>query len=340
MGSVAHVCKQGVVLILLEGLLGIALGILYGSDVVGGVLGASMVALLFFLVVSYSRHKEILHLSSEIDEVLHGSRQVTFSHCKEGDVAILENELSKMVARLSHTRTLVLQEKNALADALADISHQIRTPLTSIGLMLPLIERAQEEHERKRMVRDLETMLDRVFWLVSTLLKLAKVDAGAMPLERKTVKVTDMLERALVPLTINLELHDIALCAHLDEQAYFEGDELWSAEAVENILKNCIEHTPCGGCITLQATTDAIATRIVIEDSGPGIAPEDLPHIFDRFYRGSVSDEEISEMHNPQGFGVGLALAHALIGAQGASLQANNGSQGARFEIIYPKFVV
>lgn len=89
----------------------------------------------------------------------------------------------------------------------------------------------------------------------------------------------------------------------------------------------------------LQATTDAIATRIVIEDSGPGIAPEDLPHIFDRFYRGGIQ-EEAQEFHNPQGFGVGLALAHALVGAQGASLQAANGTRGARFEIVYPKFVV
>lgn len=339
MGSWAHLRHQCVVLLLAEGLLCVVIGIWLGADAFIGVVAATGVALAFFLLVSHSRRKEILHLSAEIDEVLHGSRQVKFSHCKEGDVAILENELSKMVARLSHTQKLVTQEKNALADALADISHQIRTPLTSIGLMLPLIERAQDEGERKRLVRELETMLDRVFWLVSTLLKLAKVDAGAMPIEHKTVRVTDMLERALVPLTINLDLHDITLHTNLDEQAQFEGDELWSAEAVENIVKNCIEHTPDGGSIALEATSDALATRIVIEDSGLGIAPEDLPHIFDRFYRGNSTDEQ-REFHNPQGFGVGLALAHALIGAQGASLQASNGKHGARFEIVYPKFVV
>lgn len=339
MGSAVHVKRQGAVLVLIEGILCVAFGVALGGYAFISAVSASIAALIFFIAVSYRRHKEILHLSAEIDEVLHGSRQVAFSHCKEGDVAILENELSKMVARLSRTRSLVIQEKNALADALADISHQIRTPLTSIGLMLPLIERAQEELERKRLVRELESMLDRVFWLVSTLLKLAKVDAGAMPIERNTVLVTDMLERALAPLTINLDLHDITLHTELDAHAQFEGDELWSAEAVENIIKNCIEHTPVGGSIMLQTTTDAIATRIVIEDSGPGIAPEDLPHIFDRFYRGGIQ-EEAQEFHNPQGFGVGLALAHALVGAQGASLQAANGTRGARFEIVYPKFVV
>lgn len=339
MGSSVHLARQCTALLLAEGALCVLLGIWLSTEALVGVVAATGIALVFFLLVSYSRHKEILHLSAEIDEVLHGSRQVKFSHCKEGDVAILENELSKMVARLSHTQMLVTQEKNALADALADISHQIRTPLTSIGLMLPLIERAQEEGERKRLVRELETMLDRVFWLVSTLLKLAKVDAGAMPIEHKTVSVTDMLERALAPLTINLDLHDITLHTNFDDQAHFEGDELWSAEAVENIIKNCIEHTPDGGSIMLRASADALATRIVIEDSGSGIAPEDLPHIFDRFYRGN-SAEERREFHNPQGFGVGLALAHALIGAQGASLQARNGKRGARFEIVYPKFVV
>ena len=106
MGSVARVSKQCVMLVLLEGLLGVILSFLVDEQLLYGVIGASVVALIFFLAVSYIRHKEILHLSSEIDEVLHGSRQVKFSHCKEGDVAILENELSKMVARLSHTHSL------------------------------------------------------------------------------------------------------------------------------------------------------------------------------------------------------------------------------------------
>lgn len=107
-----------------------------------------------FLVVSLYRHRQIRRLAEEIDEVLHSGRTVDFSNCREGDVAVLANELSKMVSRLSRTRDQLARERNALADSLADVSHQIRTPLTAITLMLPVVERADDARERKRAVRE------------------------------------------------------------------------------------------------------------------------------------------------------------------------------------------
>ena len=151
------------------------------------VAGTGAVLLAVFLVVSLYRHRQIRRLAEEIDEVLHSGRTVDFSNCREGDVAVLANELSKMVSRLSRTRDQLARERNALADSLADVSHQIRTPLTAIALMLPVVERADDARERKRAVRELESMIERVSWLVTTLLKIAKVDAGAMHVERREV---------------------------------------------------------------------------------------------------------------------------------------------------------
>ena len=143
------------------------------SEVKPWVAGTGAVLLAVFLVVSLYRHRQIRRLAEEIDEVLHSGRTVDFSNCREGDVAVLANELSKMVSRLSRTRDQLSRERNALADSLADVSHQIRTPLTAITLMLPVVERADDARERKRAVRELESMIERVSWLVTTLLKIA-----------------------------------------------------------------------------------------------------------------------------------------------------------------------
>lgn len=299
----------------------------------------SLAFIAFFLVISLRRRAEIRRLTAEIDEVLNLGRRLSFSNCREGDVAVLANELEKMVARLARLTAQLEDEKGALADALADISHQIRTPLTAAELMLPAIERADDEAERKRLVRELEHLIDRVSWLVATLLKMAKVDVGALRMESRSVPVASMVARACAPLEVPLDLRGITLACDIPASASFAGDETWCAEAVENIVKNSMEHCEGGGTITIRAEEDALACRIFVSDDGPGISPEDLPHLFERFYRGAGAKEG-------EGFGVGLALARSLIAGQGGSLRAANlhgedgTPEGAVFEIAFPKLCV
>lgn len=313
--------------------------------------GAVLIAL--FVGISLWRHRQIARLTAEIDEVLHSGRTVGFSNCREGDVAVLANELSKVVARLSRTGEQLAAERNALSDSLADVSHQIRTPLTAAGLMLPLIERADDSRERRRAVRELEAMLEQVSWLVTTLLKIAKVDAGAMRVDKREVRAAEVVRRAVAPLATAMDLRDVNLVLDLDESAVFQGDAPWTAEAVENVAKNCMEHTPAGGTVTVTAREDALACTITVSDTGSGIAPEDLPHIFERFYRGRAEvpaasagerrgeGADAEDVRQPAGFGIGLSLAQALVSAQGGTLRAaNNPEGGARFEIAFPKLVV
>lgn len=298
-----------------------------------------LAAAAFFIVVSLARHQQIKRLAGEIDEVLHNGRRIDFSTSSEGDVAVLTNELQKMVARLARTTEQLEAERNALANSLADISHQIRTPLTAITLMLPSIERAENETERKRAVRKLESMIERVSWLVTALLKIAKIDAGSMRVESKPSSCAETIRRAIAPLEPVLDLHDVSLVVDLDQDSSFEGDLLWTAEAVENIVKNCMEHTPAGGSIEITAREDVLATTIDIRDSGSGIDPVDLPHVFDRFYRGRAQDNE--HAGETSGFGIGLSLAQALVSAQEGTLRvANNPEGGAHFQIAFPKLVV
>lgn len=292
--------------------------------------------LTLFIVFSIWRHKEIRRLAGQIDEVLHNGRSIDLASYREGDVAVLANELGKMVARLSRLSNSLSKERNALADALADISHQTRTPLTAISLRLPVIEAAEDASERKRLVRELESMIERMSWLQTTLLKIAKADAGAIHVEQRTVSAAEAIQRALAPLEPSFDLRDIALIVELEGDATFQGDLLWSAEAIQNIAKNCMEHTPAGGMVRIRASENALATTIVITDTGAGFAEADLPHLFERFYRGSNANAPTQE-----GFGIGLSLAQSLISVQGGTIRAGNAAEGgARFQIAFPKITV
>ncbi len=299
---------------------------------------AGLVSCLLFSVFSFVRYREIAQLAAQMNEVLHGGRRVSFSDCREGDVAILRAEASKLVSNLARATEHIRNEKGALADALADISHQIRTPLTAMSLLIPVAERADDPEARTRALRELERMMDRISWLVTTLLRLARLDAGALTFERRPVRAADAISRALSPLELSLEVRGINLTVDAADVT-FMGDAAWTAEALENIVKNCAEATGSDGQVRVVATENALATHITVSDNGPGIPEEDLPHIFERFYRSKVR-QDADELAS-QGFGIGLALAQALISAQGATLRARNLAQGgASFDIAFPKLIV
>lgn len=289
------------------------------------------------VLFSYLRYREIAKISASLDEVLHGKRVITFGACREGDVAILSNEIQKLTARLVRTSELLAQEKTALAAALEDISHQIRTPLTSVSLMVPLVANAENPSQRKQLLRDLERLVGRTSWLVTALLQLAKLDAGALEFERKEVTAETLFGRAAEPLLLSYDLKDVSLTFENAEMMTYIGDERWGAEALGNVLKNCLEHTPRGGRVKVTAHQTTLASSITVSDTGNGFTEEDLPHIFERFYRGSSFDDG----PKPEGFGIGLAFARALTEAQGGSLTASNrNSGGAQFVFTFPKFVV
>ncbi len=329
-----------------------------GAAACASALVAGTVCTALFCIFSHRRYAEISRLSSEIDAVLHGGRELTISDYREGDVAVLRNEVGKVCARLSKTAEDLRDEKRALADALADISHQIRTPLTAVELLVPVIERSRDARERAAKLRDLESLVDRVSWLVTSLLKIASIDAGAVAMSSSRHAVDSTVDAALRPLEVALDMRGIACIRDIAPEASYLGDAAWTTEALSNILKNCMEHTPAGGAIRISASEDAVACRIRIQDSGCGIAQDDLPHIFERFYRGRAphaarlapSDDGPAsratknpspEGMRPAGFGIGLSLAQTLVNAQGGSIRASNADEGgARFDIAFPKMTV
>ena len=311
--------------------------------------GAALLGGIPFLVHTYRRYRDLARLAERLDAVLHGERELAFERMNEGELAILASELDKMVLRLTLTADDLARERQQLADALADISHQLKTPLTALSLTTELVRKhlaevpeCADDLERMRRIEQLEI---RVEHLVASLLKLARLDAGAIRLARDQVLVDDVVRSAVQPLAIALDIADVALLVDIADGCSFTGDSAWTAEAIGNIVKNCMEHTPSGGTVHIVAWEDALACRIRVTDTGPGIAEEDLPHVFERFYRGTHGGEAESAV-NPAGVGIGLSLAQSLITAQGGTLTAKNAHDdtghvcGAQFDITFFRAIV
>lgn len=312
-------------------------------------LAAGIVTAIPFIALTRQRYRALAALSRSIDDALHGDRSIDFSSMSEGELAILTNELGKMASRLTLTAEELAREKQMLADALADISHQIKTPLTSLSITTEIVRKhlvdrgdLADEVERLRRIEQLQLRVEN---LVSALLRLARLDAQALNLAHEPVAVAELVRDAAQPLAIAFDIADIALVQELEPACSFIGDRAWTAEALENILKNCMEHTSAGGTVTVEAHEDALACRIRVTDTGPGIADEDLPHVFERFYRGAA-DRAAASSVNPAGVGIGLSLAQGLVSAQGGTLTASNARDaagnvtGARFDITFFKAIV
>lgn len=309
-----------------------------------------LIVTVIFMILTDRRYRALAKMAANLDRVLAGERDIRLRDMSEGELAILSSEIDKVIARLNLTVDELQAEKLALSDALADISHQLKTPLTSIAISTELIRdrlsaRGDSEDLVERL-RLIQTLQARVEELVSALLKLARIDAGVIKLVCGDVDARELVRKSFEPLAIAFDIADVRFSADVQDGASYEGDLTWSVEALENILKNCMEHTPAGGCVSVRVTEDVLACRIRIEDTGPGIAESDLPHIFERFYRGSRDANATPSEVNPAGVGIGLALSKSLVTAQGGTLTAENlrdengNITGAAFNLVFFKTVV
>ena len=338
----------------------------------------SAVLIGIFSLFTAWRYRQLKSLAARIDEALHSRRTISFINMSEGELAILANEIDKAFSRLYRTNEALEHERAFLANSLADISHQLRTPLTSLGLTLALARKdakdltdvsnscamqtmqqsnAQTTLDKCSLVlanhlRVARQLIDQIQWLVESLLTLARTDADAITLQHDPVNVLKLIDLATASFEIACELSNIQLSSNIDPTTSFIGDEKWTAEALENILKNCLEHTSPGGTISIHASQDTLACRIRITDTGTGFDPDDLPHVFERFYRGKQSStarnasDTASSKPAFSGVGIGLALAQSLIVAQGGRITASNRTNpdgsviGACFDITFFKSVV
>ncbi len=271
-------------------------------------------------------YAQIAELTNYLQRLEQGDYRLDVRDSGESGFSLLKNELYKITVRLREQAELLKRDKVFLSDAIADISHQIKTPLTSLSVLVDLLADDPAEKDRREFVSRMRPQLGRIQWLITALLKLSRLDAGTANLKREPVNIKRLLEQALEPLRIPIELNKLQLIVQGDDQASFDGDFLWSAEALTNLIKNCVEHTPEGGCIDIRYTVNPLYVEITVADTGEGIASEDLPRIFQRFYRGKNASEH--------SIGIGLALAKAIFIEQGGDITVSSQpGQGTRFSV-------
>ncbi len=316
----------------------------FGFTVTAGAAGIFLISppagtLLFALAACYGaaffwfireRYRRIARMSEEIDLVLHDQECLYLAEEEEGELSILQSEIGKMTRRIREQNRALQREKEHLADSLADIAHQLRTPLTSVNLIVSLLESHPGEDRRRELFMEMEDLLVRVDSLITSLLKLSRLDAGIIVFQKEQIEAKTLIDTALRPLRIPMDLHDITVQTEIPEGMTLLGDPDWLAQAVQNILKNCMESAGDHGRIEILCEDTPLFAGIQIHDSGPGFDESELHGLFERFYRGK--DTKTS------GYGIGLALCKSIITRQGGTVSARNHSEGgAVFFVRFPK---
>ena len=284
---------------------------------------AVLALLLSFLL--YWRHqakkdeRRMEALSGYLDGLMEGQYD-TLMQKLEGTDSPLEDSIYKAVVLLREGREQAQRAKQNLADNMADMSHQLKTPAASIGLTLSLLKKKAWDEEAKGDIMRMEGQIGHLQYMVGSMLTLSRLDAGVLELEEKEFDLEEMLVDAVQPFVRQMEEKGICFGIQGADGISLSGDFGWCSEAFGNIIKNCVEHTPEQGNISIACRDNPIYTEIVIQDSGRGFDEADLPHLFERFYRGAGFSKDSA--------GIGLALAKSIIEKENGTVTAKNTETG------------
>lgn len=305
----------------LTALAGVVCGALGGAAAALAAAACTALAAGLWLAVTARRYARLRALGEYLASVYAGGELLDIRDNREGELSLLKNDLHKITVTLRQQSEQLAHDKQFLQGLLGSVSHQLRTPLTGMLVMADLLARPDlPDEKRAEFTGQLTAQLERMQWLLERLLTLSRLDAGCLVMESAPVDLPAMVRRAAAPVRVALELRGQTLTLDCPAGPAWQGDEKWTAEAVTNLIKNASEHAPAGGHVTVRLRQDALAARLTVEDDGPGIPPADMPHLFERFYRGANAA--------PGSAGIGLALARELARAQGGEVTADNRPDG------------
>lgn len=290
------------------------------------------VSLGIYLIYVITQEKKIAEINEYIKQINNKNYILKIEENDNGELSKLRNELYKTTVLLKETAEISEKEKENLSTAIADISHQLKTPLTSIRIMLDNIQDNpdMEKAVRDDFLADISKQIDWISSLVVSLLKIAKFDAGTIKMENNEINAKNLIDNIVSNLAILIELKNIEIITNVDEKATFIADYKWQQEALTNILKNSIEHSKQNSRIYITVENTSLFLKIIIKDEGSGIDKEDLKHIFQRFYKTKNSSEN--------SIGIGLPLAKAIIEQSNGYIKVETKyGEGTSFEVKYIK---
>lgn len=278
------------------------------------------------------RNQKVDEFVQYIRRIEQGVYQIPLDENEEEELSELKNELYKITVMLRETAELSKKQKRALSDSVSDISHQLKTPLTSCLILLDNMTESthMEEGTRRQFVAEITRQLTSVNWLVQVLLKLSRLDAGVVELKEEEIRIQQLLEQSIDKVALLAEWKEISIQVSGELQAVIRGDARWLQEAFINLIKNAIEHSPAKSEIQITVEDNQVYTGVRIRDYGCGISMEEQKHIFERFYRSSAAKED--------SVGIGLALAQEIIKRGNGSLTVESEvGQGTTFLIKFLK---
>ena len=266
-----------------------------------------LIIIVFSILIIYINkiYNKIRKLSIYTNDILNNKYNMDIREYSEGDISNLKNDLYKMTIKLKEQNELSLKDKIYLQDTLSDISHQLKTPLTSMYVINELLyDDKLDKSLKKELLNKSKKGLERIEWLITSLLKMSRLDSGSEKLILERVKLINIINKTIEPIKIPLELKNINLNVSCSNDIKVNVDVNWTTEALINILKNAMEHTLENGNINIVCSDNPLYTMISISDDGCGISKKDLPHIFERFYKG---------MGNKESIGIGLNMSKKII---------------------------
>lgn len=293
-----------------------------------------IISTIFIIIIIAKEHKNKKNLNdiiSYLKELNRGNYNLNIDLNKEGELSILKNEIYTTTVMLREQAEKELQDKINLKDSLTDISHQLKTPLTSISLLVDnLLDEEIDANTQKEFLLDIKNQIESINYLIIVLLKLSRFDANVVTFKEEKINVKNLLIDILKHIDIIREVKNIDIHITGDNASTLIGDYKWEYEAISNILKNCLEYTPENKNIYIKYRETNMYTEIIIEDEGPGMSKNEKNKIFERFYKGNNS--------NSNNFGIGLSLAKEIINKDNGKIKVESElNKGTTFKIRYYK---
>lgn len=278
----------------------------------------SIILIGLFCGYNKSKDKKLKEITKYIEEINNRNYKLYIDENSEDELSILKNEIYKTTIMLKEVAENSKEDKIKLKDSLSDISHQLKTPLTSITILIDNIIENPDMDKKTRIdfAKDIKREITNINFLVQALLKLSKLDANSVKFINENVKIEEIINESIQNVSVLCDLKNINIELNGDVNSKIYCDLKWQVEAVTNILKNCVEHSNNNGKITINYEENQVYSKIEIIDYGVGIEKEELPHIFERFYKGKNSSLE--------SVGIGLALSKSIIESNNGYISVNS----------------
>ena len=296
-------------------------------------LALAIILIIYFIIIQRRRKKEIQKIDKYLFSLLQDNINVNLKDFQSGELETLQNDLMKVTSKLKNALDTSTKDRQELSKNLADISHQLKTPLTSLFVINEALQYKDiNETQKEEFIKKQEEILTHIETLITSLLKVSQIESGMITLKKETISLTNLLKEVYNQLELIIVSKNIKVTYNIPKNIKITGDAYWLREALSNIVKNACEHVKKKGSVTLTAKETPMFVELVVEDNGCGIKESDLPYIFERFYKSSPNKNSI---------GIGLNLTKSILDKTNATIRVQSEeNKYTKFTIHFYKSVV